>query len=371
LKSGNYYDMKILIDIGHPGHVHLYKNLIQELIKREYDVIVTVKDIPVAKELLQKYKIEFFDIGKKNDTIIGKAFYQLMYNYKLIKLVKKYKINIGIGSSITIAHLSRISKMKSIIFDDDDDDVQPLFVKYAHPYADTILSPDCLRGKRKRKDTIFYPGYHELAYLHPRRFSPDHDILKEAGLNKKDTFFILRFNAFKAHHDKNVRGISLENKVELVNKLSKIGKVLITTERVIEPELKPYQIKISPEKIHHFLAFATMFVGDSQTMTSEAAVLGTPAIRCNTLVGKISYLEEEEHKYGLTYGFHPQDFDKLLIKTKELLSLPNLREEWQKRRLRMLEDKIDVTAFMIWFVENYPESVRIMKENPDYQYRFR
>jgi len=375
--------MRILIDIGHPGHVHLYRNLILKLKKKGNKVIVTVKDIPVAKKLLQKYKIEFIDIGKKKDAIIGKAFYQLMYNYKLFKLIKKNKIDIGIGTSITIAHLSRISKMKSIIFDDDDDDVQPLFVKYGHPLADFILSPDCLAGKRKKKDTIYYPGYHELAYLHPKRFSPNPEVLKEAGLSKKDTFFILRFNAFKAHHDKDVRGMSLENKIRLVKKLLKIGKVLITTERETEPELKPYQIEIPHEKIHHFLAFATMFIGDSQTMTSEAAVLGTPAIRSNTLVGRISYLEEQEKKYNLTYGFLPSQSEQMFEKIDELLSLPNLKEEWQKRRNRMLEDKIDVTAFMIWFLENYPESAKKMKENPNetkkrfhgvnpnYQYNFK
>jgi hypothetical protein len=37
----------------------------------------------------------------------------------------------------------------------------------------------------------------------------------------------------------------------------------------------------------------------------------------------------------------------------------------------MLRDKIDVTAFMVWFIENYPDSVNIMKENPEYQDRFR
>ena len=37
----------------------------------------------------------------------------------------------------------------------------------------------------------------------------------------------------------------------------------------------------------------------------------------------------------------------------------------------MLADKIDVTAFLVWFVENYPQSFQIMKENPDYQLRFK
>ncbi|MBK7488915.1 MAG: hypothetical protein IPI74_03700 [Bacteroidales bacterium] len=55
-------------------------------------------------------------------------------------------------------------------------------------------------------------------------------------------------------------------------------------------------------------------------MTSEAAVLGVPAIRCNTFAGRISYLEEEEKVYGLTYAFHPMEFDRMMAKIKELLS---------------------------------------------------
>ncbi len=286
-------------------------------------------------------------------------------------MVHNNKIDIGIGTSINLAHISKLTKMKSIVLDDDDDEVQPLFVKFAHPFSDILLSPDVLKEKRKKKDTIFYSGYHELAYLHPNRFTPDKSILRETNLKPDEPFFIMRFNVFKAHHDIGAHGLSLEQKLKIINILKSYGRIFITTEREIEPELQKYQYRMSPEKIHHLLYYAKMFIGDSQTMTSEAGVLGTPAIRCNTFVGKISYLEEEEHKYGLTYGFTPDKFDKMLKKIKDLLKMPNLKQEWQKRRKQMLRDKIDVTAFMVWFVENYPKSIKIMKENPEYQYRFK
>jgi hypothetical protein len=51
--------------------------------------------------------------------------------------------------------------------------------------------------------------------------------------------------------------------------------------------------------------------------------------------------------------------------------MENLREEFQARRQKMLADKIDVAAFFTWFIENYPESAKIMKETPDYQYKFK
>ena len=363
--------MNILIDIGHPAHVHLLRNIYHQLIKNGHVVCVTVKDITIAKALLEKYNIEYINIGKKRDSLLGKALTQLNYNYKILKLVIKNKIEIGIGTSITLTHISKLTKMKSILLDDDDDDVQPLFVKYAHPFANTILSPSSLIGHRKSKKTIFYSGFHELAYLHPKRFTPNIEILKEIGLKKGDTFFIMRFNVFKAHHDLGVLGMSLEQKLKLVNLLEPYGKIFITTERNIEPELKKYQLLVQPEKVHSLMFYASMFLGDSQTMTSEAAILGTPAIRMNSFAGRIAYLEEEEHKYGLTFGFKSNQFKEMLEKIEHLLNNISLKREWEIKRQNLLSEKIDVTAFLVWFVENYPNSNQIMKVNPNYQNRFK
>jgi hypothetical protein len=36
-----------------------------------------------------------------------------------------------------------------------------------------------------------------------------------------------------------------------------------------------------------------------------------------------------------------------------------------------LKKKIDGTSILVWFIENYPKSKFIMKENPDFQYNFR
>lgn len=363
--------MNILIDIGHPAHVHLFRNLYFLLIQRNNKVIVTIKDnLESAKELLNYYGIPFISIGTKSDSIISKGLRQISYNIKVVRLIRKNNISLGIGTSINLAHASKLTSMKSIVLDDDDDEVQPLFTKFAHPFCDVLLTPESLNGKRKKKDTIYYAGFHELAYLYPSRFEPDPRILHEAGLSPNEKYFILRFNSFKAHHDVGVQGLSLQIKRKLISLLMQYGKVFITSESEIDSEFENYQIRIAPHKIHSFIYYATMLIGDSQTMTSEAAVLGTPAIRSNTFVGRIAYLEEEEHKYNLTYGFKPDETEKMFAKIIELLKVSNLKEEWQKRRQRMLTDKIDVTAFLIWFVENFPESSKIMKTDSSYQYRF-
>jgi predicted glycosyltransferase len=363
--------MNILVDIGHPAHVHLYKNLCYDLKNKGHKIFITVKEIEVAKKLLDVYGLSYISIGTKKDSILSKAFNQLSYNFKILKLVKKHKIDIALGTSITNAHVSKLTKMQSIIFDDDDDAVQPLFVKYAHPFCNALLSPDVLTGKRKRADTIYYPGYHELAYLHPKRFTPDPSVLNEIGLKQGDTFFIMRFNVFKAHHDAGIKGLSLQQKLELVKILKPFGRILITTERDIEPELQEYQMPVSPEKTHSLLAFATMFLGDSQTMTSEAAVLGIPSLRCNSFAGRIAYLQEEEKRYNLTYAFLPQQFNELKNKLTELLNTPNLSEQFQQRRQKLLNDKIDVSAFMLWFVQNFPQSKSLIKNDTNFWNQFR
>jgi predicted glycosyltransferase len=348
--------MNILIDIGHPAHVHYYRNLANELEKRGHQVFWSLKKIDIAQHLLNYYGFKYFTLPKKSDDLFGKVWKQFLYDLILLKICIQEKIDIAIGTSVSIAHISKISRVKSIVFDDDDDDIQPLVTKYVNPFATSLLSPEALQGKRKRLNTIYYPGYHELAYLHPKRFKPDPGVLGEMGIKPDETYFLMRFNVFKAHHDVGISGLSLKQKLTLIDILKPIGRIFITTERSIEPELIQYQLKVSPEKIHTLMYYATIFLGDSQTMTSEAAVLGVPSLRCNSLVGRISYLEEEEHKYGLTFGFLPTEFDHLLIKLRELLNTPYLKEEWQKRRERMLSEKIDVTGFWLWFIENYPQS---------------
>jgi hypothetical protein len=37
----------------------------------------------------------------------------------------------------------------------------------------------------------------------------------------------------------------------------------------------------------------------------------------------------------------------------------------------MLNNKIDVTGFMVWFVENYPSSIEILQKNPDFFQQFK
>lgn len=360
--------MNILIDIGHPAHVHLLKYTATELEKKGHKVFFAVRNLPVAKRLMEIYGMSYIYLGGKKDTLIGKLKTVLGQDWKIFRFVIRNKINIGLSSGIVIPHVSNFTSMKAFTFDDDDDDVEPLVVKYAHPYSDIVLTPSAIQ--RKTDKALYYAGTHELAYLHPKRFIPDHDILKRAGLKDGETFFIMRFVAFKGHHDVGQYGLSIEEKKKLINLMEKYGRVIISSERAIEQEFEQYRLPVPPEDIHSLMFYSSMFVGDSQTMTSEAAILGVPALKCNTFAGKLSVPNMLE-KYGLSYSYQPSNFNDLYAHVESLLKKPNLKEEWLVKKENFLRDMIDPTSFYVWFIENYPESKRIMKENPDYQYQFR
>ena len=361
--------MNILFDIGHPGHVHLLKHTIKDLKSKGHFILITVKDIPIAKQLLMAEGLEFIDLGSKKNSIFGKSFNQIKYNIQILKLVWKHNIELGVGTSISIPHVSKLSKMKSIVLDDDDDEVEPLFVKFAHPFCDTILTPDSI--KRKSKKSIYYAGTHELAYLHPNNFKPNPEILKEIGVTEHDLFFILRFVAFQGHHDIGEKGICFKEKLKIVDFLKEKGKVFITSEKPIEPELEKYRVPIAAHKMHSLLYYATMFIGDSQTMTSEACILGTPAIKCNSFSGRLSVPNELEKKYELCFSYTPADIEAMYLKINELLNIKNIKTIWKEKTNNLMSDKIDVSAFLIWFIENYPNSKDTMNQKSDFQYKFR
>lgn len=362
--------MNILIDIGHPAHVHLLNYTVQQLSLDGHKVFYSVRDIPIAKRLMEEYgMVPYLNLGSKKDSIFGKAATILHQDWEILKFVRKHKIDIGLSSGIVLSHVSSLTKMKSFILDDDDDAAEPLVVKFGHPFADGTFTPDCIH--RKTKKAIYYAGSHELAYLHPNRFRPDISVLEKAGIKEGERFFIMRFVAFKGHHDINQGGLSIEQKRALIELLSPYGRIIITSERAIEPEFEQYRLPVPPEEIHSLMAYASMFLGDSQTMTSEAAILGVPALKCNTFAGKLSVPNELEQKYGLCYAYHPDDFDKFYDHVKRLLEDEHTKEEWAEKRKKFLADKIDVTAFFTWFIDNYPESQRTLKERPEYQYMFK
>jgi predicted glycosyltransferase len=360
---------KYLFYLGHPAHFHLFKNAI-EYFQEKGEVQVLIKKKDILESLLKNKNINYRNIFNKErgESKIVILLALLQKDWAVAREILRFKPNILIGSAPEIAHIGYLFRIPSLLFGEDDLHVVPEFGYVTYPFATNLVSPQCCDNGKWDKKTIKYNGYHELAYLHPDNFQPNKNVVQKYGPFKK-RYFILRFSKLSAYHDTNREGINNRLAIKLVNLLKDRGEVYITSERCLAPELEKYRLAIDPLDIHHFLAFTSLFIGDSQTMCAEASVLGTPSIRYNDFVGELGYLEELENEYGLTKGVKTGETQKLfdLVNT---LSKIGKKDIFQCRRKKMLNEKIDVVNFIIWFIENYPESAEQMKKNPAIQYHF-
>jgi uncharacterized protein len=357
--------MRYLFFFVHPSKFYVFRNTINSLKKNGHlvDIVITSKDL--LDDLVKQEGWEYSNIFPKGRKMKGLPvylssginFFRTIYRLYKFKRGKVYDLLI---TDDLLVYIGKLKKIPSIVFLDDDISVVKKF-SLILSQADYILSPEVTDIGKYSHKKIMFPGYKELAYLHPNSFKPDIEFVKQFNPDL-DPYFILRLVSLTAYHDVGMKGLSNEKVKKLIGLLETKGKVFISSERPLPKEFEKYRLVINPLHIAHALFFANIFVGDSQTMTSEAAVLGTPAFRCNDFVGKISVIDEKEIKYGLSFNYPPLQFDEMYSKIESLLKIENYKNEFQRNRMIMLKDKIDLTSFMIWLFEKFPSSIEEMKK---------
>ncbi len=360
--------MRILFHLGHPAHYHLFKNTISALKEDKHEVNILIKKKDVLETLLASSSFEYENIlpeGRK-DSSLSMILGLFKQTIRMILYCLKNRPTVLIGTSTAIAYTGFILRIPSINVTEDDFDVVPIFSKITYPFATDILTPNVCRMGKWRKKTFFHKSYHELAYLHPNHFIPNENIVSKY-ISEDQKYFILRFAKLTAHHDFGISGINNEIALKIIDILSPHGKVYITSERELSAELEPYRLQIEPKDIHHLIYSSSMFVGDSQTMAAESAVLGVPSVRFNDFVGKISYLNELERTYNLGYGIRTNEVNKLYSTIEKLIKNENLHKDFQTKREHMLSEKIDYSKFLTWFIGNYPKSREVLRDNLNYQ----
>lgn len=363
--------MKILFHLGHPAHYHLFKNAIQHFKQSGSEVHVLIKKKDVLEDLLEQEHVPYKNIFPKTrgSSVLSMTRTILNRNYKLFKFCLKHKPDILAGTSVECSHIGGLLNIPFINLNEDDYNVVPYYSKLSYPLSSTILAPvSCKTGKWEKK-TIHYKSFHELAYLHPNNFRPDVRVAKKY-VNASDPYFVIRFAKLTAHHDQGITGLNKEIASKLIQQLFPYGNIYITSEKPLEREFETFRLNIKPADMHHVLAYANLYIGDSQTMAAEAGVLGTPFVRFNDFVGRIGYLNELERKYKLGFGIKTSQKEKLLRTVQELVKNENTLEMFASRRVKMLNEKIDLNQLLIWFIKNYPLSKDVLTIDPEYQSTF-
>jgi predicted glycosyltransferase len=320
-----------------------------------HKVIITSRKKDIALYLLDYYGFKHINLG-----IAGSGFFKLSIELvvrtcKLLKVIRREKPDIMIAVAGTfIAPAGKLTRIPVIIFYDTEQ--ASISNAIAYPLAKAIVTPSAY-SKPIKRNHVTYDGYQELAYLAPKYFSPDPSILELLGVKKDEKYVIVRFVSWGAGHDIGHKGITLDNKRKAVEEFSKYAKVFISSEAELSEDLQRFEMDIPFNKVHDALYYASLLYGESATMASECAVLGTPAIYLDN-DGR-GYTDEQEEKYGAVFNFTEslEDQRKSISKGIELLKKANIKQLWAEKRSRILADKIDVTDFIVNLIGNYPDSI--------------
>lgn len=337
--------MRIFLDIGHPAHVHYFRNFIRIMEDKGHIFLVTARDREHVVNLLNYYQIPFVNRGKGGRTSIGKIWYLLITSWRQYLRAKRFKPDLFLDfSTIYSGPASWLLKKPYITFTDTENTgIYRFFIK---PFSKKVYTPECflkdLGLGHKR-----FNGLMELSYLHPRYFSPDPSVLDLLNLKPNDSFAIVRFVGWSAVHDHGKHGFTNDGKIQLVRSLEQFGRVFVSSEGALPAEMEPLRLNLESHQIHDLLFYATVMVGEGATMATEAAILGTPAIYlADFRLGNLIYLEE---KYGMVLNFGTSEKEqRIALKSAAmLLSRPGTKSNGSRQAEKILEDHQDVTEFMV------------------------
>lgn len=333
--------MNILIDINHPAHVHYFRNVYHKLVANGNKVIVVSRNKEIEQELLSQYKIEFIGRGEGAFSVIGKFLYQAYAVTKLFRLIRKHKIDKVLSFMHPYgAQAAWLLKRKSILFSDTEN--ANLHHKMSVPFATEVHTPACFERNLGEKHFRFN-GFMELSYLHPDYFTPNSLVLDSIVYEKSKPITVIRFVSWGAVHDIGHTGIKKVDKVDLVKRLSKLSNVFISSESELPQELKSYALNIDKTQIHNLLYHSALFIGESATMASESAMLGTPAIYLdNEGRGYTNFLENE---YQIVFNFK-EDSENVKKATRKAIEILEGKKDFSRIREKILEKSINTSEYI-------------------------
>jgi predicted glycosyltransferase len=345
--------MKLLFVVGHPAHVHFFRHTIEEMRSGGHEVLIGVVAKETTLELLALYGYDYDVLGGNVPNLLGKVLDLPAKDFRFFRFLSRKRPDLVLSvSSPYAAHACAALSVPHIAFSDTE--IAKAILSLTYPFTDAFLTPASFAGNLGARH-IRYNGYKELAYLHPNWFKPNSEVLDLIGAGADETLILVRFASWDSSHDFGTRSLRVQpaqRMITIVNELKKYGRILLTSECPLPPELQEYTIHIPLHRIHDLLSYASLYLGEGATMAAEAGVLGTPWIFVSPS-GR-GYLQEQQQRYGL--GFWERSDRDAIDRAVGILSRRNLRAEWKSKQQTLLADKIDVTRYIIEFVEGWPRS---------------
>lgn len=346
--------MRIVFVVGHPAHVHLFRNVIRLLSEAGHEVLVGAVEREVTVALLEEYGLPYFRFGKVRRELAQKALDLPNKELTLLRHVRSFGPDMIVSTgSPYAAHVSAILSKPHLAFGDTES--AGIVTRLMLPFTDAVCTPQSFLMDLGPKH-FRYAGYKELSYLHPNYYQPDPSTLRMAGLSAGEPYVVVRFASRDASHDLHDQGfrfITDDQRVAFVEAIEAHARVIVTADRPVGRALQSRQVSVPASRLHDILAYASLYVGEGATMAAEAGVLGVPWIFVSS-TGR-GFLSEQESRYGL--GFWVITAEAALARSLNLLGDVELRQAWAARRQDMLSSTVDVARFIAGFIETWPKPV--------------
>ena len=381
--------MTVLFMISHPAHFWMFRYAIDNLKRDGHKVVIVIRPKDVLEQLCIDAGMEFYKVKNrpKKWGMFGLAIFLIEKIFEVLRIARKEKPDLLVGSDGVLAVVGKLIRRPAFEMYEDDAEAIALYARMFFPIYTGVVCPHCCSAWKWEAKKYSYPSYHELGYLHPNQFKPSREVVERYGIDTTKPYILVRFAQLTAHHDVGIHGINTEVAERMIALLKPHGRIYITSERPLEPQFEQYRIRINPLDMHHVMAFASLYIGDSQTMAAEAGVVGTPFVRLNDFVGRLSYLHEleaptdytprsdgyvprvdahvpDEVHYSLGYGHKTADVEGFFASIERWLAMPDRKAVCAERREKMLSEKVDYAKFLTWFIEEWPKSGEAMKAAP-------
>jgi uncharacterized protein len=327
--------MRVLVDVGHPGHVHFYRHAIASLRAEGHEVLLSARDKDVTLALLRAFGLDH--------AVLSSARLPLWREYParmaaLVRLIRREQPDVvtAVGGAF-VAPAGRLTGTPTVVFTDTEHVAADRVLTY--PWATRICTPSVFKKALPRAHHR-YTGLHELAYLHPSRFTPDPTVRAEMGLGPGEPFAILRCVSWRAAHDRGHQGLGREGRARAVAALGAIGRVFVSAEGPAPPDVEAPLLPLPPHRVHHALALARLYLGEGATMATEAGLLGTPSVYVSTLVGTMGNFELLAAE-GLVRSF--REAGPAVEEAARLMADPAAAGGWRERAARFVAGQEDTT----------------------------
>lgn len=339
--------MTYIFELNHPKHYYQFKYIMQMLKKDGHKIHVLARDKDVLLNVLQEEGVSYEIFGMHAKTLWSKisATPRLVMNY--LKIAKRIKPDVIISkASFYGVHVARKVGAKSVIFPDSE--VVKLTNHIVAPMSTCVVTPDTF-GLDFGKKHMRVKGLFESCYLAPSVLKPNEEIVKQYGL--KRPYALLRFVGWNANHDVQNSGFSVQQKRALVHTIKTYMHVYISSEKNLPEDMESYRLPTPSATIHHVLAYADLYLGDSQTMATEAALLGTPSIRSNSFVGPndMTNFIILEKKFGLLKNI--REYEDVVAVAQEMAE-HSQKEEWVKKKEEYFKKVGDTNKEITEILEN-------------------